>query len=218
MLNPVKLVGQVTKEAGRATFFIGVGTLFLMAILGTIAIDIVVWAALINATSRDRHNSFTTGFLFAMIFSNSGSRSEHEKSWPILLLLSPILTVIAIGLSFLLGVPEVGMVLVAGWLVGLTLLGGGLMLSSMGDGLVGLGEFLGELLSSSCEASYNDEYDHDDHCGHNHHPMPKRSTAPFKSAEEPYQPPRTNPRFFGDATTATSSCELPPPYTPYAAH
>jgi hypothetical protein len=214
MLNPIILAGQVTKLAGRGFFIVGIGTLFIMAILGTVAIDIVLLASLLNAVRRDSPLTFVTALLFSQLFENLSPRSVNSGSWPILLFISPVTTAIAVGLSFLLGVPGIGMFLMAGWLVSLTLVCSGQMLSWMGNQIVTLGEFLEELLNSSYEASYNDEHSHDHHCQHNHSQMPRRSAAQDNPSTEPYQQPTGAHRgFFGSgANSSCSQSDLPPPY------
>lgn len=115
----------IQKGVSDFTFIIGTGLkygggfgLFAMAVVGTVAIDIVILAA-----AEKNHNSFLTGFILGSMFSRGNIDPVP------LLIASPITSAIAVGLSFLLGVPGVGIGIMIGWGVaaGLLALGFGLV-------------------------------------------------------------------------------------------
>ena len=124
------------KTAGEVTVNVGLVSLGVMAIVGTIAIDLVILAYILkpnksnnknhNNNDNNNNNSFFTGMLVGQLFSNQ-NRSTDNDLW-IKLLLSPLFTAAAVVLSFVLGVPYIGIGLIIGWGVamGITLLGVGL--------------------------------------------------------------------------------------------
>ncbi|WBV65081.1 hypothetical protein PGH44_10805 [Legionella pneumophila] len=85
----------------------GAGGLLVMAVVGTVAIDLVLLAA-----AEKHHNSFLTGFVLGSMFSRGNLDPVP------LLIASPITSAVAVVLSVALGVP--GSVL-RYWLVGLWL-------------------------------------------------------------------------------------------------
>lgn len=127
MLNSLKTTGNYITRAGMLSTF-------LMAVVGTISIDIVLLAYMIKKTNENNSgaNSFLTGYLWGTMFS--GNHHHHSSPNPLLLLIaSPFLTGIAIGLSFLLGVPQVGIVLALGWGVSLSIVGLGTGISALAE-------------------------------------------------------------------------------------
>lgn len=109
---------------GKGLIYGGGGALLIMAAVGTVAIDLVILAY-----AGKTHNSFLTGFIL-------GSMFWGPKMDPVpLLIASPITSVIAVGLSFLLGVPMVGAGIVAGWALAATLLGIGFGLHALGKAI-----------------------------------------------------------------------------------
>lgn len=96
-------------KTGEAIMWVGLFLLGTMAIIGTIAIDIVLLTALGQQNSSE-HNFFT-GLLWGMLFSRSLS---SENYW-IALAISPVTSAVAIGLSFYFAVPIAGIAIAAGW-------------------------------------------------------------------------------------------------------
>lgn len=109
---------------GKALFYTGAAGLFTMAVVGTVAIDIVLLSY-----ARKSHDRFLSGMIFAGLFF--GNRSDMTPA----LIASPITTAVAVVLSVCLGVPGVGLALLAGWLAA------GLLFAA-GKGLVGLSEVI----------------------------------------------------------------------------
>ena len=119
----------IQKGISDFTFIIGTGLkygggfgLFTMAIVGTVAIDLVLLAA-----AEKNHDSFLTGFVLGSMFSRG-----NVDPLP-LLIASPITSAVAVVLSFILGVPTVGVGILIGWAVAATVL-------AVGFGLVALAE------------------------------------------------------------------------------
>jgi len=121
MLKTIKTVGEYTQ-------YVGLGLIFVMAVVGTVAIDIVILAFMAKTLSESNNrqgngfgdNPFVTLMLWNMMFNNSSSRHNTGViDFGLELLLAPVTTVIAIVLSVLLGVPQIGVALIAGWVVAL---------------------------------------------------------------------------------------------------
>ncbi|KGP63167.1 hypothetical protein EP47_06715 [Legionella norrlandica] len=98
----------------------GAGGLLIMAVVGTVAIDLVILAA-----AQRNHNSFLTGFVLGSMFSRGNLDPVP------LLIASPITSMVAVGLSFVLGVPGVGLAVLAGWTLAATLLAVGYGLETL---------------------------------------------------------------------------------------
>lgn len=133
------LMRSIQKGASDFSFIIGTGLkyggafgLFAMAVVGTVAIDIVILAALTQNNDRHSHghsssgnNSFVTGYILGSMFSQGNTDFRY------LLIASPITSLIAVALSFALGVPGVGVGILIGWGVAATLLALGLGLEAL---------------------------------------------------------------------------------------
>lgn len=138
MLKTIKTVGEYTQ-------YVGLGLIFAMAVVGTVAIDIVILAALAKTLSESNNrrgngfgdNPFVTLMLWNMMFNSSSSRHNTGViDFGLQLLIAPVTTVIAIGLSVLLGVPQVGIALIAGWVVALAVLAVGYMIEQAADSAI----------------------------------------------------------------------------------
>lgn len=95
-----------------------------MAVVGTIAIDLVLLAY-----AEKHHNDFMTGWILGTMFW--GPRVDPLP----LLIVSPITSLIAVGLSLALGVPQVGVALLAGWALASTVFAIGCALVSLSESL-----------------------------------------------------------------------------------
>ena len=113
-------VADFTHIIGTGLKYGGGFGLFVMAVVGTVAIDIVILAS-----AEKNHNSFVTGFVLGSMFSRGNSDPVP------LLIASPITSAIAVVLSFALGVPGVGLAILAGWFVAAAVLGIGLGLEAL---------------------------------------------------------------------------------------
>lgn len=96
--------------------------LLIMAAVGTVSIDIVLLSY-----AEKHHNSFLTGYIL-------GTMLWGPQPDPLpMLIMSPITSIIAVGLSVALGVPAVGAAILVGWGLAATVLG-------LGYGLMALAE------------------------------------------------------------------------------
>jgi hypothetical protein len=96
---------------GRAMIYGGAGALVIMAAVGTVSIDLVLLSA-----AEKYHDQFLTGFVLGSMFSRGNTDPVP------LLIASPITSGIAVILSVALGVPYVGLAIMAGWLIAATTL------------------------------------------------------------------------------------------------
>lgn len=114
-----KGIADFTHILGVGLKYGGAGGLAVMAIVGTVAIDMVILSA-----AQKNHNDFVTGFILGSMFSRDTPDLET------LFIASPITSTIAILLSVALGVPEVGVAIFAGWILAATICGIGLALEA----------------------------------------------------------------------------------------
>ncbi|BCA95109.1 hypothetical protein TUM19329_14700 [Legionella antarctica] len=106
-----KGISDFTFIIGRGLMYGGGAGLLVMAVVGTVAIDLVILAA-----AERNHNSFLTGFVLGSMFSRG-----NVDPVP-LLIASPITSIIAVVLSVALGVSGVGVGILIGWGVAASLL------------------------------------------------------------------------------------------------
>lgn len=109
---------------GKGLIYGGGAGLLIMAVVGTIAIDLVLLAY-----AEKHHNDFMTGWILGTMFW--GPRVDPLP----LLIVSPITSLIAVGLSLALGVPQVGVALLAGWALVSTVFAIGCVLVSLSESL-----------------------------------------------------------------------------------
>ena len=125
------------KQLGKGITYVGLGGVFVMLVVGTVAIDLVLLAYLAKQT-RNMHanqgSSFLTGMLWGMMFSRGSGRGFYGDVG-ISLLLSPITTGIAIVLSFCLGVPFVAVGLGLAWAGVAAVVGLGLAIYAVADAI-----------------------------------------------------------------------------------
>jgi hypothetical protein len=117
-----KNVSDATRFLGTILMCGGGASLFVMAAVGTVSVDIVLLAF----ASKQR-NGFLTGYIL-------GSMWYRNDISPIsLMIVSPLMTAIAIVLSVALGVAGVGFVLAAGWALSAALFLTGYGLTKLAD-------------------------------------------------------------------------------------
>lgn len=121
------ILHAIQKGISDFTYIIGVGLqygggfgLLAMAVVGTVAIDVVLLAA-----AEKHRNAFLTGFVLGSMFSRSNIDPVP------LLIASPITSAVAVVLSLALGVPGVGLGILIGWGVAATILAIGLGLTAL---------------------------------------------------------------------------------------
>lgn len=129
-------VGKGMKYVGNGVLFIGMGCFIIASIMGVLAIDIVILAAILKASnSRSGGGSpFLTGFLLGSLFRpNSYMFAYHSVGC--FFLSSVLTTAVACIIALALGVPYVAILLAMVWgaAAGVTLLG--LALAYVGDKL-----------------------------------------------------------------------------------
>lgn len=95
---------------GTGMYYGGAAALFTMAVVGTVAVDLVVLSY-----AKKNNTQFLSGFLCSSFFSRQPNLG-NLGNFGIALIVSPITTALAIALSVCLGVPQVGLYLMAGWL------------------------------------------------------------------------------------------------------
>jgi hypothetical protein len=135
---------QTIKKTGEVIQYIGMAFLLIMAVVGTVAIDLVILAAIFKDSERrernhgqnDSNHFFFTLLLWQMMFSNNNHHRSNANDYLIKLFLSPVTTGMAIALSFVLGVPTVGIYLALGWGVALATVGLGYLISTMADAAI----------------------------------------------------------------------------------
>ena len=137
-----KGVADFSLIIGKGLMYGGGAGLLIMAAIGTVSIDIVLLAY-----AEKNHNSFLTGYILGTMFWG-------PKFDPLpLLIASPITSIIAVGLSVVLGVPAVGAAILAGWALAATVL-------ALGFGLMALGQ----AINPGMEAEYERDEDYEDNC------------------------------------------------------
>ncbi len=189
MANPLKVLG-------KGISYVGLGTVFLMAIVGSISIDMVIFAALIKESKKRDGNNFLTGYLFGLMWSNNNSsrRGGFYTDAGIMLLISPLLTAVAVALSFALGVPEIGVALIAGWVGAFSIVTLGLAIYSLGDMIEGVfAKFSAWSNEASRTRTYHNDYTRDIPAhAHAHAPAPAQP-VPTRNATWLNQPHFSSP-------------------------
>ncbi len=120
MANTTQCMGNTIKKIGQYTLYTGVFGLFVMAVVGTFSIDLVFIAAMKKSAEENKPLEFVMTAWIWHCFS--GSKDADPL---VLLLVSPLTTAVAIGLSIACGVSWVGLYLAGGWAIaaGIILLG-----------------------------------------------------------------------------------------------
>ena len=123
----------VQKALAMGVLYLGMGALFMMSVVGTIASDIVILTAILSSRNRADASLFLTGYLWGMLLSPGFSRPYAVAP---MLLASPLLTGLANILSVLLGVPAVGWALGMGWVVAGSIVVAGAFLLGVANGFL----------------------------------------------------------------------------------
>lgn len=118
-----KAVSDSAWVLGTGTYYVGAGSLFVMAVVGTVSIDLVLLSY-----AKEKKNEFFTGYLLGSMFNRSSNNDPLTA-----LMFSPITTGFAVLLSVYLGVPGVGLALLAGWAAAATIFLTGLGLLELAD-------------------------------------------------------------------------------------
>ena len=149
MLKQIKTAGEYIKYTGLVL-------LTMMAVVGTVAIDIVILVAILTESKKNEQrghenegHGFFTGYVIGVMFSNHNQSSPLQTT--IQLLLSPITTLIAIALSVCLGVPQVGIALAIGWGVAVGVLALGMGISQLAE--IGIAYFEQKEASITCASN-----------------------------------------------------------------
>ena len=110
MTNTTQCMGNTIKKIGQYTLYTGAFGLFVMAVVGTFSIDLVFIAAMKKSAEENKPLEFMMTAWVWHCFS--GSKDAAPLA---LLLVSPLTTAVAIGLSIAYGVSWVGLYLAGGW-------------------------------------------------------------------------------------------------------
>lgn len=117
-------VSDLSFIIGTGLMYGGGASLLVMAVVGTMSIDLVLLAY-----AKKHHNDFMTGWILGSMFW--GPRADPLP----LLIASPITSLIAVGLSVALGVPHVAIALLAGWALAATVFAVGCALLSLSEAI-----------------------------------------------------------------------------------
>jgi hypothetical protein len=122
-------VSQVIQDFGTGTMYVGGASLFVMAVVGTMAIDIVMMAAIQKQAKEGKVlDMCVTAWMWHLI------AADKQNAHPLVLLaISPITTAVAIGLSVAYEVPMVGVYLAGGWGIAASILLLGWMINRLGQ-------------------------------------------------------------------------------------
>lgn len=134
-----KGIADFTHIIGTGLKYGGAGSLLIMAVVGTVAVDLVLLAY-----AEKKQDQFLTGFIIGSMFH---SRQVDPLA---LLVASPITSAIAVSLSFLLGVPQVGWAILIGWTFAAVVLAIGVSIQSLAKSITPEPEEYG--LASACAA------------------------------------------------------------------
>ncbi len=179
MKNPVKLLGL-------GISYIGLGAVFAMAVVGTISIDLVILAYIAKENRSNSSNMFLSLMLWNFMFKQETSYA----SFGISLLLSPFLSAISVGLAVALGVPEIAVLLIAGWAGAFTIILAGAVIYGLGDAIEATWNAISTSLQRSRNLSTNTTYQQD----------PSIISSPVYNNQNPppYAPPtyqESNPNY-----------------------
>lgn len=215
-VNPIKAVGI-------GVVYIGLGALFLMSIIGALSLDLLL---LYVVSQNNRNNNFfanliVTFWLWDRLMMNSERLYDDVG---LMILSSPFITAITVGLSFLLGAPEFGLLLVAGWVGAFTILLAGSVIYGLGDVLESIVETLVGGLSSvlnsvgdyvdglSSSQTMEDHYQYQEDRSASYK---TQSRPPAYSEKQSYNDPHFPSPLHTHVASYTGT-SAPPPYEPPA--
>jgi hypothetical protein len=141
VINPIKVIG-------KGVVILGMAALFLMSIIGAMSLDLLLLYVISNRSSRD--NVFVTIYLWHMLLS---SRDSLYQDVGLMVLCSPFISAITVGLSFAVGAPEFGVLLMAGWVGAFTVVLAGTTIYGLGDALEAVVEWMVDGLSFGVSAA-----------------------------------------------------------------
>ena len=125
-------VSSVIQDFGTGTMYVGGGALFVMAVVGTLSIDIVMMAAVQKQAKEGKY----VDLLFTMYVWHLLSGNNGQPMNPLILLaISPITSAIAIVLSVAYEVPMVGACIAGGWGIAASILLLGWAINKLGKWL-----------------------------------------------------------------------------------
>jgi hypothetical protein len=117
-------ISKAIQSVGQGIMNVGLGLLFVSAVVGSISLDIVILCAILSGkTKSSSQNAFVTGYMLGAFSSRDNNRFSSSLS--VLFISSLIITAIAIALALTYGMPVVAGALVLTWLVpaAITLIG-----------------------------------------------------------------------------------------------
>ena len=122
-------VANNVKKVGQYTMYAGGGSLFIMACVGTVSIDLAFMAAM----RRDAKEGNMASFLFTGWMWHCFAGANRQINPLLLLLASPIMTAIAVAISIALDVSFVGMYLMGGWALAASIFLAGVAIHHLGE-------------------------------------------------------------------------------------
>ena len=143
-------MANALKILGKGIVYLGLGALFIMAIIGTMSLDLLI-LCLISQSDRRNNNFFATLFMWDIMLSN---RSSLYENIGFSLLASPFISAVTIGLSVAVGLPEFGLLQLAGWVGAFTILLAGAVIYGLGDTLEDAFSDMGRSRSHRVETTY----------------------------------------------------------------
>lgn len=173
MANPVKILGT-------GIVYLGLGAMFVMAIIGAFSLDILYLILLSQLIDRSGSNFIVSLLVWNMMFSSHDSLYENIGYS---LLASPFISALSIGLSFAAGVPEFGVLLFLGWTGAFTILLAGAVVYGIGDALGAAFTSIPRGLdfhSSRSETTFSYDSSHEEYV-HAHRSQPSQQSEHFPS-------------------------------------
>lgn len=186
----IAMLGQVLRKSGTVIRIVGAGCLFIVAVIGTLALDLLM-------SSRPHGGACSSAFMFTallwgMVWANGGWSRSYSYREPLTLFISSIIMIsMAIGLLLICGMPLIGACVAMG-------LGAGIGVTVLGMGLEALGKGC-----ASCADPAQDPYVGSSYEYSNKHMSPCEEPNAFQDMPTrpvPFQPlpPPVNPFYQSD--------------------
>lgn len=132
----LRALGTGIRTLGKGIRILGACCLFAAAIIGTLAIDIVLLCCLLNSRASPA-TFFFSGLILGMFTLNMSDTYQE----PLTILLSSVATtLIGIILACALGMPMVGAFLAAAWVLAIIVIASGLVIELLGDSMMSCSE------------------------------------------------------------------------------